>query len=220
MARKFKRVKGVLPVRVFAVNGASKALLQLAHTLDISLTGVRLGGMQSSVNIGDVIELEYKGKRARFRVIWLRKPEDAGGSSVGLECLEPTKRLWGLDLSEQEADAGPPPPSAEPPVALPRGHRRYTVLSGGAEVRNLNSETGQWAQVNDVSMGGCYCQTKFPLPQLTRVRLLLRIQDTEIDVYGVVKSHHPFQGMGIQFTEFVRPAESQRLKSLIEKLQP
>lgn len=99
-----------------------------------------------------------------------------------------------------------------------RAYVRYPV-QGGAEVRILNSEAGEWTQVTNMSLNGCFCEAKTLLPIFTRVRLLMKIEGVKMDVYGVVRSHRKHKGMGIQFTEFVTAAEAQGLKGLIEKLE-
>jgi hypothetical protein len=55
MPRRYKRVKGILPVRVFAVNGTRRELLQLAYTLDISHQGASLGGLRTDLEIGQIV---------------------------------------------------------------------------------------------------------------------------------------------------------------------
>jgi hypothetical protein len=95
--RKKYRSKMVLPVRVRLAG--SKAS-ELAHTLGGNESGVRLGGFRGDVNIGDVIEIQYRRERAMFRIVWVRKQENSE-KHVGAECLEPDKNIWGQDFPEQ-----------------------------------------------------------------------------------------------------------------------
>ncbi|MFB3916000.1 MAG: PilZ domain-containing protein [Terriglobales bacterium] len=217
MARRQARLKGILPVRVAGVNAEGQDVSQLVHTLNISHTGVCLGGFRGQINVGDTVELQYKNQKAPFRVIWFRNT-GSEGARVGLQCLEPVKKIWGLTfplVDEYQESRGQ---ESRGKQQGQRAHVRYAV-QGGAEVRILNSEVGQWTQVTNVSLNGCFCETKTLLPVFTRVRVLMKIEGAEIDVYGVVRSHRPHKGMGIQFTEFVTSAEEKRLKAVIEKLQ-
>jgi hypothetical protein len=99
--RKSKRTKAVVPVRLWI--GGSKDS-HLAHTLDVSHHGVRLGGCRGEIKVGDKIELQYHHKRAQFRVAWITASEGSSEKQIGAECLEPGKRVWGAQFPQQ-ADA-------------------------------------------------------------------------------------------------------------------
>jgi len=72
----------------------------LAHTLDVSNRGVKLGGCRAAMKVGDLIEIQYRQKNAQFRVVWITA---AMGSErhIGAECLEPGKQVWGEHFAEQ-----------------------------------------------------------------------------------------------------------------------
>jgi hypothetical protein len=98
-----KRVKMVVPVRLCIQerNGSSS---HLVHTLDVTHGGTRLGGLQCTLTPGMTVEVQRYNKRAKFRVIWVKSPgEKSRETQVGLQCLEPEKHIWGIDLSA-EAD--------------------------------------------------------------------------------------------------------------------
>ena len=57
------------------------------------------------------------------------------------------------------------------------------------------------------------------LPIGTTVSLLVRVEGMEIEGTGVVRTSFPGEGMGIFFTHFASPADKDRLKLLISKLQ-
>ncbi len=158
-----------------------------------------------------MVQVQCQHRRARFRVIWSGSPAPG---QIGLECLEPDRNIFGLKLPDPDCldDYVPPPKNVQ------RRAPRFTV-AGGAEVRHINSQTGVWTTLSDLSSIGCYCKTKSPFPIMTRVRLVLRVDDTDIDIFGVVRSVQPGIGMGIEFTQPSSTADSDQLTTLVERLR-
>jgi len=101
--RSRKRVKVVVPVKVFAGNDQDVGELCFAHTLDINSGGVKLGGLRLSFRVGEVVQLQRGHKRARFRVLWSREVQP-GEHQAGLESLEPNRDIWTLDVIEEIGD--------------------------------------------------------------------------------------------------------------------
>jgi hypothetical protein len=102
--RKHQRVKMVLPIRVAGHDAGGQAFSVLAHTLDFSRTGARLGGIQAQLQVGDEVTIEYKRRRGRFVVRWV----DGKRPVVGAENLDP-ERFTFIELPEgsylDDADA-------------------------------------------------------------------------------------------------------------------
>ena len=67
-SRRSLRRRVVLAVTVFRRNGEER---QLAHTLDITELGMRLGGLTSTVEPGETIEVQRGALKAKFQVIWM-----------------------------------------------------------------------------------------------------------------------------------------------------
>lgn len=91
----------MVPVR-FRIAGSKDSYL--AHTLDVSNNGVRLGGCRGEMKVGDEIEIQYRHKHAHFRVAWISATEGSSEKQIGAECLEPGKQVWGAQLPEQPDD--------------------------------------------------------------------------------------------------------------------
>lgn len=84
----------VLPVKV-SINKTT----HLAHTVDISPTGARLGGLRAQLQPGMVIVLQRGLSKADFRVQWaLQLGPDQ--QQVGVESVETQHNFWGVDLSD------------------------------------------------------------------------------------------------------------------------
>jgi hypothetical protein len=85
----------VLPVKV-----SIDKVTHLAHTLDISPTGARLGALRTQLQPGMIISLQRGLTKAEFRVQWIRQlgPDQ---QQAGVESLEPQNNFWGVDLSDE-----------------------------------------------------------------------------------------------------------------------
>jgi hypothetical protein len=73
----------------------------LAHTLDISNHGVRLGGCRGEMKVGDKIVIQYRHKQAQFQIAWIAAHEGSLEKQIGAECLEPGKQVWGAQFPQQ-----------------------------------------------------------------------------------------------------------------------
>ena len=96
--RKSKRTKAVVPVRLWIAGSKD---IHLAHTLDVSNTGVKLGGYRGEMNVGDKIVIQYHHVHAQFQVTWITACKGSSEKLVGAECLEPEKQVWGTLFPEQ-----------------------------------------------------------------------------------------------------------------------
>jgi TonB family protein len=123
----------VLPLRVWVGEPADESAgLQLAHTVDISPIGGRLGGLRTELLPGQTITLQRGQSKASFRVIWNRHL-GPGENQAGIEALESESNIWGVDLPASAARGGSPerlltgensafrdqrprPPNAAPPM--------------------------------------------------------------------------------------------------------
>jgi serine phosphatase RsbU (regulator of sigma subunit) len=76
--------------------------LQLARSIDVSISGARLGSLKSKLKLGEVVSLHCADRKAPFQVVWVGSgtTED----QAGLECLAPEVNIWKLDLSELTED--------------------------------------------------------------------------------------------------------------------
>jgi hypothetical protein len=97
--RKTLRKKMVLPVRF---SGAKDSLL--AHTLDITPTGARIGAIRERLKPGTIVDLQRGQKKAKFRIVWVRQvaPNEM---QAGVEAMESQANFWGLSLSDEDPDS-------------------------------------------------------------------------------------------------------------------
>jgi len=91
--RKSQRRKMVLPVKVLI-----DQTTHLAHTVDITDNGARLGALRTELRPGTIISLQRGSQRAKFQIAWVRQlaPNEL---QAGIESLQPQASFWGVDLS-------------------------------------------------------------------------------------------------------------------------
>jgi len=96
----------VLPLRVWPDDeNGQNAGSQLAHTLDISPIGGRLGGLRNPLRTGQTITLRRGQNKSQFRVIWT-KQLGPGEIHAGIESVACEAIIWGVDLPDQPTSPG------------------------------------------------------------------------------------------------------------------
>lgn len=98
--RRGSRTKAVLPVRIKGKDSSGKAFEDLAHTLDVTTTGVRLGSVRRELSVEDQITVLFRQRRIQFRVVWTKKMKGTSEFQVGLQALTQEKEAWGLAFGE------------------------------------------------------------------------------------------------------------------------
>lgn len=114
----------VLPLRVWLDQQKFDAsALHLAHTLDISPIGGRLGGLRVPVEPGQIIMLQHGQQKSQFRVIWSRQLEPQE-IHAGIESLDLGRKIWDLELAQQ--------PTGDPGL-------QETAVAAGKRVRTAKA---------------------------------------------------------------------------------
>src|ERR1700730_3081325 len=96
--RKSSRRKMVLSVKV-----SLDKVTHLAHTIDITHTGARIGGHRAELQPGMIISLQRGSQKTKFRIAWTRQVA-RNELQAGVESLELQNNFWGVDLSDRERD--------------------------------------------------------------------------------------------------------------------
>lgn len=217
--RRVVRTKMVLPVRVWGVDSLGKPFNYLAHTLDITLKGARLGGVRSLLTLGDTIEVQCRHRKARFRVSWLGRPGHSSEHQIGVESLEPDKPIWGLDLIDREVpDSFETPPRENGENGPERRLKKRIPVTAAVEIRHAENEPALWADVADLSIDGCYVRCERPLRVGTRMKINIRLEGGEVEAGAVVRTCHPKIGMGVEFVDFSTPADADHFAETLERL--
>ena len=98
--RRGPRTKAVLPVRIKGKDTAGRSFDELAHTLDVTATGVRLGSVRRELNVLDEVMIFYRQRKMQFRVVWIKKLKGTSEYQAGLEAITHEPEAWGLGLAE------------------------------------------------------------------------------------------------------------------------
>lgn len=211
------RLKLVLPVRIWGMDTTGKPFHQMAHTLNVNKSGARLGGVRVIVGTDEIIGVQYKHKKARFKVVWLGKPGTKSQEQLGVTRIAGEPEIWPIELPTLEMnDQYEPPTPPKKKESEKRELRRYGC-SGGIEVRVRHSQrTGVWGALTEISLGGCYTQMTSPYPKDSAVDFVIRVGTVEIKGHGIIRASVNGAGMGVDFVG-LPDTDRERLEYLIEK---
>ena len=89
-------------MRISGKDSADNPVSELAHTLDVTPNGARLGAIHRMLKNGDKLTLQYRQRRIQFRVVWIKPMAGTNEYQVGLEGISVNGDNWGLELPEIE----------------------------------------------------------------------------------------------------------------------
>jgi len=237
--RQHKRYRIALPVNITGIDGSGNRFAQSATTVDIGFNGAQLRGVRCLRSVGDAVEIQYKGKRARYRVAWIGVPGSDVDGHVGLRAVEAENNLFGDHLPQIPAlepdnyvipttvssaardsnssgsdTAGRMDSSAQQQER--RRHPRFNC-AGTANILENGSAVSITGRVNELSLGGCYIEMMSPLRSGTSLNLVLDVSGRKVKVDGIVRNSQPTFGMGVEFIR-MEPAEAEKLHALVCEL--
>jgi hypothetical protein len=96
--RRQNRMAAVLPVRVRGTDASGASFDGLAHTLDLTPTGVRLGAIRRQLKVRDTLTILYHQRRMEFTVMWIKLLDGGSEHQVGLQAFSEEKEPWGISL--------------------------------------------------------------------------------------------------------------------------
>jgi hypothetical protein len=105
--RRGNRTKAVLPVRIKGKDVSGKTFDELVITLDVTMSGVRLGSVHYELNNGDEVSVFYRQRKMQFRVMWTKKMKGTSEFQVGLRSLTQDREAWVLGFAEFRSELAP-----------------------------------------------------------------------------------------------------------------
>jgi hypothetical protein len=96
--RRQDRIQAVLPVRVRGTDASGKSFEILAHTLDLTANGARLGSIRHQLKALDTLTILYRQRRMEFTVVWTKLLDGRSEYQVGLQAFSQEKESWGMNL--------------------------------------------------------------------------------------------------------------------------
>jgi len=203
-----------LKVRVWGMGANSQPFFQNATAQNISATGACIYGIEPDLKVGDVIGVQYEGRKARCKVIWV---VDAGAlkkTQVGVQLVADQECPWFAAL--------PSDLKVEERTAQRYDNRRKFIrhkISFPLELRDERVNTPLRVNATDISGNGCYVETVMPLPVATSLRVDFWIDQDKLTPSAVVRTRDPGVGMGIEFTGL--PEENKkRFQAYLDKMDP
>ncbi len=91
---------------VWGVDTHGECFMQPARARDISLSGALLSGIDTDLQSGDVVGIVYAGRKARFRVVWVRYDGTGDRQQVAVHRVAADDCPW-LDLVSEGAPPRP-----------------------------------------------------------------------------------------------------------------
>ena len=143
-----------LKVKVWGMGGNNQPFFQNAMAQNISATGACIYGIEPELKVGDVIGVQYEGKKARCKVIWV---VDAGAlkkTQVGVQLVAEQECPWTAAL--------PPEMKVEERTVIRQDNRRKFArhkISFPLELRDERVNTPLRVNATDISGNGCYVET-------------------------------------------------------------
>ena len=201
-----------LKVRIWGMGANNQPFFQQAVAQNVSATGACISGIESELKVGDVIGVQYEGKKARCKVIWI---VDAGAlkkMQAGVQLVVDQECPWAAVLP---ADMKP-----EERTAQRHDNRRKFArhkISFPLELRDERVNTPLRVNATDISGNGCYVETVMPLAIGTALRVDFWINEEHLSPSAIVRTRDPGVGMGIEFTGL--PEENKkRFQAHLDKL--
>lgn len=84
-SRSALRRKIMLTVTLNRCDGEEK---QLVHTLDLTASSARIGGLTAVLDPGEIVELQHGEAKAKFQVVWMGTPDGAMNDQAGVRGVE------------------------------------------------------------------------------------------------------------------------------------
>ncbi|MFB3813772.1 MAG: PilZ domain-containing protein [Terriglobales bacterium] len=209
------RFRSHLPVLVVGTDTMGNPFKQTATVENVSRRGGLLTGIRCLRAPGDLVQLQHRGRKGHFRVVWIDLPS----GRAGICSVDGPAPIWGSNLPEAaELPTPTPAPATEPPRLDPEpvppppvrhtlsptngGTRRFPRYRcmGGVDARVPGNATRLWGRLTVISLGGCYVETLSPFPITTKLELLIGGYGIEARIHGEVRYSQPRLGMGIVFT--------------------
>jgi len=203
-----------LKVKVWGMGANGQPFFQNAMAQNISATGACLYGIEPELKVGDVIGVQYEGKKARCKVVWM---VDAGAlkkTQVGVQLVMDQDCPWtaalptGMKVEER---------------TTPRHDNRRKFLrhkiSFPLELRDERVNTPLRVNATDISGNGCYVETVMPLAVATSLRVDLWMGEERLAPSAVVRTRDPGVGMGIEFTGLTEE-QKKRFQAHLDQIDP
>jgi len=203
-----------LRVRVWGMGANEHVFFQNAVAQNVSATGACIYGLEQELKVADIIGVQYEGRKARCKVIWVVNGGSLKKVQVGVQLVADQECPW-LAMLPQESQA-----TAEA-LRSPDNRRKFLrhKISYPLELKDERVNTPMRVNATDISGNGCYVETVMPLPVATALRVDFWIEEERTSGTAVVRTRDPGVGMGIEFTGLTDETKK-RFQEYLDKVDP
>ncbi len=101
--RQNQRLPKSVLVEISGTDAEGEPFQRIARTVDISVGGVRVDGIDVALRVGTVVSLQHDDEMRFYRIIWIGQPGTKIAGQIGLQALDPSNWIWGLSGFSTEA---------------------------------------------------------------------------------------------------------------------
>jgi len=203
-----------LKVKVWGMGANNQPFFQQAVAQNVSITGACIYGIEPELKVGEIIGVQYEGKKARCKIVWV---VDAGAlkkTQIGVQLVAEQECPWAGALPHDMR-------TDERTIQTQDNRRKFArhKISFPVELRDERVNTPLRVNATDISGNGCYVETVMPLAIATALRLDFWIEQQHCSTTATVRTRDPGVGMGIEFTGLPED-EKKRLQAHLDKIDP
>jgi hypothetical protein len=176
----------------------------------VSRKGARLANVRGLEQPGQFVALRRKASEARFRVVWIGRPQSLQEGQIGVECIDADKIIWDFDLAKAHEDF-------EPIGDLKPGDERpphYSCLGKVVAWPEEGGTSGFEAKL--LAIGPSLCEIEglgFRGPLL----LEIHTEETQVTVKGIAQETKHEGRSRMNFTH-IRRGDHRELRELVSRL--
>ncbi len=206
-----------LAVRVFGMDAKGHPFSQIARARNISDHGARLSGLETRLNLGEIIGVQLGDNKAHCKVIWVGDAGPPHKIEVGCQILEGQPCPWEKQRTAQRGAGVAPTVRTAPAAKEKRKFSRHRIPFP-LEIKDAQSVGSHiLVRTADIAGSGCYVETLVPLPVKKTLTITFWLNSERVQTSGVVRTSDGGVGMGIEFTG-LDEATQQRLQQQLENL--
>lgn len=194
-----QHVVNTLTIKIYGMDDEGKPFFQPAKARPLTVRTALLEGMKHRLKSGNILGVQYKGRKARAQVVWMCEVNRHGQNQMEIRLLVAEPCPWAEPLQAIIR-------RASDPASEKRKHPRYQIRVA-LDLQQPDTDVRMQVQCTDISLGGCYVHTTLPLPVGTLLMTGIWMGREKIEVSALVRTCDRNVGMGIEFINLAHEQE-------------
>jgi hypothetical protein len=186
------RVEPEIRVRVWGMDAEARPFFQNAVASEIRSESAQLLGLNCPLKAGDIIGIQHRERKARFKVVWATDFGALRKTEAGVQILQGQESPWG-EMANPEALRSAP---GKIKRRFVRHKIQFPIHIGVADTQRASVNIN----ATDIGGRGCYVETLLPLPRGTQGTITFSMGEDKVQTNAIVRTSDPGVGMGIEFT--------------------